>query len=166
MSKIVDSNGKLFGKINLLDFIILTIFIVALLGGCYKLFFVDNTVYTPDYKQGHITLRLTGITESEVDVVKKGDLISVPKVQKLGIVKEIEVAHRIDNVNSIDGNVYTLENPLNFELTVILDTDELFTRDGFIYVGDSYKLNSGMSLDVSNGLLPCKATVLSIDLAE
>ncbi len=166
MRKIVDSNGKLFGKINLLDFLILLILIVALIGGCYKLFFVDNTVYTPDYQDGYITLRLTGLTEREIEAVKEGDLIRVPKIQELGTVQEIEIAHRIDNVTSIDGSIYTIENPLSYELTVKLAADKLFTRDGFTYVGDSYKLNKGMALDVSNGLLPCKATVLSVEISE
>lgn len=164
MSKIVSENGKLFGKINLLDFLVLLILVVAVVGGCYKLFFVDNSVYTPDYQSGSITLRLTNLTDRQAAAVKNGDHIRVPKIQDLGIVKDIEIAHRVDNVNSIDGNIYTIENPLSYELTVKLETDKLFERDGFIYVGDSYKINKGMSMDVSNGLMPCKATLISIEI--
>ena len=162
MSKIIDGNGKLFGKINLLDFLIMVILSVALIGGCYKLFFIDNSVYTPDYQSGAITLRLSNLNDRQVAAVKEGDLIRVPKIQELGTIKQVDVDQRTDNVNSIDGKIYSVKNPLNYELTVTLQTDKLFIRDGFIYVGDSYKLNKGMSLDVSNGLVPCKATILSI----
>ena len=165
MSKMIDNNGKLFGKINLLDLTVLVILLVALIGGCYKLFFVDNSVYTPDYQSGTITLRLTNLNDRQIQAIKTGDLLRVPKIQELGTIKHIEVAHRVDNVNSADGKIYSIENPLSYELTVTLETDKLFTRDDFVYVGDSYRLNKGMSLDVSNGLVPCKASVLSIDMA-
>ena len=166
MGKIVDSNGKLFGKINLLDFIIVLILAVALLGGCYKIFLVDNSTYAPDYQNGTITLRLTNLNERQISAIKNGDPIRIPKIQELGTIKEIDVAHRIDNVNSDDGKIYSIENPLSYELTVTLQSDKLFMRDDFVYIGDNYKLNKGMSLDVSNGLVPCKASIVSIDFAE
>lgn len=166
MRKIVDANGKLFGKINLLDFIILLILVVAIIGGCYKLFFVDNSAYTTEYQQGQITLKLIGLTERQMDAVKMGDLIHVPKIQDLGMVSHIDVEHSIEQVSSIDGNVYSVENPLLYDLTITLDTDELFFRDEFFYVGKQYKINKGMSLEISNGLMPCKAVVQSVKLEK
>jgi len=166
MSKIVSENGKLFGKINLLDFLVLLILLIAIIGGCYKIFFIDNSVYTPDYQNGLITLRLTNLSERQVSAIKKGDLLRVPKVQELGTIENIKVDHRIDNVNSIDGKIYSVENPLSYELTVTLETNQLFFSSDFFYVGDSYKLNNGMTLDVSNGLVPCKATVISLEIVE
>ncbi len=166
MNKLFDNNGKLFGKINLLDFFILLIFSIALIGGCYKLFFVDNSVYTPEYQRGQITLRLSSMPKERTEVIKVGDLIRVPKIQDLGEVKNITTEKRIDNVNSIDGCVYTVENPLQYEMTLVIETDEMYLRDGFYYIGDNYKINKGMALDVGNGLLSCKATLLSIEVVE
>ncbi len=166
MNKLIDNNGKLFGKINLLDFIVLLILVIALIGGCYKVFFVDNSVYTPEYQRGQITLRLSSMPKERVQAIKVGDLIRVPKIQDLGEIKDINVVNRIDNVNSVDGAIYAVENPMQYEVTVVIETDELYFRDDFYYIGDNYKINKGMALDVSNGLLACKATMLSIDVME
>ena len=163
MNKLIDNNGKLFGKINLLDFFVLLILVIALVGGCYKLFFVDNSVYVPEYQHGQITLRLASMPEERVQAIKVGDLIRVPKIQDLGKIKDINVVNRMDSVSSSDGSVYVVENPMQYEVTVVIETDELYFRDDFYYIGNNYKINKGMALDVSNGLLACKATLLSID---
>ncbi len=166
MNKIIDGNGKLFGKINLLDFLILLILVVVLIGGCYKLLFVDNNVYTPEYQRGQITLRLSSLSKEQVEAVKVGDPICVPKIQDLGKVKDISVSNRMENVTSTDGLVYTVENPLQYELTLVVETEKLYFQNEFYYIGDNYKINKGMALDVSNGLMPCKATLLSISVEE
>lgn len=166
MRKVVDGDGKLFGKINLLDFIILLILAIAIIGGCYKLFLLDNSAYTPEYQQGQITLELMGLTERQMDAVKMGDLVRVPKIQDLGTISHIDVEHSIEQVSSSDGNVYSVENPLLYDLTITLETDKLFFRDEFFYVGKQYKLNKGMSLEISNGLMPCKAVVQSVKIEK
>ncbi len=166
MNKIINKNGKVFGKINLLDAIVVLILIIALLGVAYKFFVVDDSTFMPDYQQGEITLKLTGLDENKYDAIKIGDMISVPKIQQLGEVTHIEVQHRIDNVSSADGKVYTIENPLFYELIVTLKTSKLYQKDNYYYLDKNYKIISGQALDVSNGVLPCKASIISINKKE
>ena len=164
--RIVDQNGKLFGKINLLDFVILLILLLLIGGGIYKLAFVDNSIYIPDYQEGYVTIKLLSLREYKVDAVAEGDVIAVPKIQELGEVVEITKTNRVDSVCSDDGGVYPVENPLYYELTLKLKTDQLVERDGCYYVGKNYKLISGQALDVTNGVLPCKATVMSVEIIK
>ncbi len=161
--KLIDHNGKLFGKINLLDLIIFLLIALLLVGGIYKLFFVDNSIYVPDYHEGEITVLLTGISEYELACIKEGDLIRVPNIQNLGTITKIQVDQRTDTVNSSDGKVYNVKNPLNFELLVVLNTDELTQREESFYVGKNFKLVPGQSLDVTNGVVECKSSILSIE---
>lgn len=165
MNRFVTKQGKVFGKINLLDLIIVLIVLIALIGGLYKMTFVDKTIYIPEYKEGYVTVKLLNLSDRKVAAIKAGDVLSVPNVQKLGEVVEINVAPRTDNVNSVDGTVYTIDNPLYSDVTVKLKTDELMTRNDYTYVGKNYKLLKGQSLDVTNGILPCKATIVSIEIA-
>lgn len=162
--RIVDQKGKLFGKINLLDFILLLIFTVLLLGGIYKLTMVDNTVYMPDYQQGEITIRLSNLRSYEVEALQQGDLIAVPKIQDLGKVISVTSENRVDTVNSADGKIYSAANPMYFVAEVTLQSDELVCRDGKYFVGKNYKLIPGQALDVTNGVLECKGTLLSIEI--
>lgn len=163
MKKMIDKNGKIFGKINLLDAIIIIIIAIALIGVAYKFIVVDDAAYLPEYQDGQITLKLTGLNESKSNAVKVGDVISVPNVQELGEVVDIKVQNRTDNVSSIDGNVYTIENPLHYELIVTLKTAQLYERDEYFYLDKNYKIIAGQSLDVTNGVLPCKASILNIE---
>ena len=165
MNKIVDNNGKLFGKINLLDLFVFLVIAVLLIGGIYKAVFVDETIYTPDYKSGQITLRIASVNARQRAAIEEGDIVRVQNVQDLGTIKELNVVNKMDNVSSLDGKVYVVENPLYYEVTMVLETDELFVgSDGFTYVGQNYKLNQGMSLSITNGLFPASATVISVDI--
>ena len=164
--KVIDNNGKLFGKINLLDFIIVLVLAVLLIGGIYKLAFVDNTIYVPEYQEGYVTVKLLSLREYEANAIAVGDTVSVPKIQMLGEVVELERNHRVDSVGGADGDIYPVENPIYYEITVKIKSDQLLERDGHYYVGKNFKLISGQSLDLTNGFLNCKATVNTIEISK
>lgn len=165
MSKIVDNNGKLFGKINLLDLFIFVVIGVLLISGIYKVVFVDESIYTPEYKSGQITLRIASVNARQSETFEDGDIIRVQNVQDLGTIADLSIVNKMDNVSSQDGDVYIVANPLYYEVTMVLETDELFVgSDGFTYVGQNYKVNAGMTLSITNGLYSASATVVSVNI--
>ncbi|MBQ6947107.1 MAG: DUF4330 domain-containing protein [Clostridia bacterium] len=164
--KMIDQNGKLFGKINLLDFILLLIVVVLIAGGIYKLTAIDNSVYAPDYQEGTITLRVHSLRSYEVDALQNGDMIAVPKIQQLGKIISIEKNNRVDNVNAADGKIYSVSNPIYYEVDIELKTEEMVCRDGYYYVGKNYRLLPGQALEISSGTVESKATVISVDIKK
>lgn len=164
MSKIIDKNGKLFGKINLLDLLIFLVIAVVLIGGIYKIFFVDDSVYTPDYKEGEITIKIASLTGRQSEALAEGDLVYVPKIQDLGTIVKLDINNKTDNVSSADGKVYTVKNPLLYEAVIVLRSEEMYEKNGEIYVGQNYNIKSGMTLNVSNGVLPSKASIISTEI--
>ena len=160
------SNGKLFGKINILDLIIGLIILILICGAVYKFTFVDNTVYIPDYDEGYITVYATGLKVMEKEALTVGDPFAVPKIQKLGVITDIKFGNSNDNRASIDGNVYPVPNPLLFDAVITIHCEEMTKRDVIHYVGRNYVIMPGQTLDVTNGLVEFKADVLSVSLAD
>ncbi len=164
--KIVDSNGKLFGKLNLLDLVILLILVILLAGGVYKLAFVDNTVYIPDYKEGTFDIRLHNLRDYEVQALTVGDVVAVPKIQDLGTISDIKIEKRVDLVNGADGKVYPTEHPLYYSVVITVKTEQLEQREDLYYVGKNYQMIDGQTLDIVSGVVSCKGNVIAIDIAE
>ena len=165
MSKLT-KNGKLFGKINVLDFIIIAILLVMLAGVVYKFGFVDNSLYIPDFKEGTITVRAVSMSKNDKNALAVGDPFCVPNVQKLGKIVDIQYENTLENQKSTDGNVYTAANPLLYDAVITIECDEMSYRNDNYYVGKNYKVISGQSLDVSNGILNFKSTVVSVAISD
>lgn len=157
-------NGKIFGKINILDFIIILILLIMIGGAVYKFGFVDNTLYIPEYHEGVITIKAANLCDYECEALQKGDPMSVPKVQDLGEIIDIQFQPTIENQKSIDGKIYNVENPLLRDVVITIKCDELSYRSENYFVGKNYKVIAGQSLDASNGLFEFKATVTNVTI--
>ena len=166
MSKLISKEGKLFGKFNILDCLVLLILVIMIAGAIYKFGFVDNGIYVPDFKEGYITVLATGLNENEINAIKVGDSFFVPKIQHIGEITEISIEPRIDNQSSVDGKVYSVENPLFYDVTLKVKCTEMSFRKEHYYVGKNYKIICGQTLAGSTGLVTFNPTVREVVITE
>ncbi len=167
MSKLMSKDGKLFGKINLLDFVVLLIVAVMLLGILFRFVFVGKDAFVPDYQEGYITIVFPELTKVEMNAIKQGDKISVDKIQYLGVIEDEPIVENMLVIeNSIDGKGYAVGDPLRFDVTVKVKSDKLYEQDGVCFIDKGYKLVDGMSLDMTNGILPTRGTVLDVEFTK
>ena len=160
--KILDSKGRLFGKLSILDFGAACVILLAIIG----IFFFPGT-------SGSIAQLSTGTKPVEVDVLVRGlsvrnpqDLLNEFKEEKSNIIIRNQPAGQVDitsteelprtiAVPQPDGSVKALPDP---RPEVVLSTDMIMTIQGNGQVTDSgavlgnqkVKVGSVIELDGSN----------------
>jgi hypothetical protein len=92
---VLDENGKLFGKINLFDFVVIVLICILLVFGISKI--VQRYFVKKSFDQYVIKLKAPNLEELVANSIKKGNLIVTPTGSKFGeiitdpVIKQTEV---------------------------------------------------------------------------
>lgn len=147
---IIDSKGKLFGIINIIDLTLILLIVVLIAGGAYK-FSILRNISVEDQKQISVTIRFEGENKGLVDAIKEGDILfdSVRGTEFGKIVKKTVNSHK-EQVIGKDGKVDFKEIPGTFDGEIKLDSMALVNSDGYLvaskplYIGSKIRLKSNI----------------------
>lgn len=142
---LIDNKGKLFGKISVVDILIIVIIIGALAGVAYKL--KKSNVVTPLATTSTIqtVLYTDATTESSAKAIKEGDTVK-DKVTgaELGKVVKIETGPSV--IYGIDsaGKVVASEKPGYVSLKITVQGKGNYDSMGATFGSSNYYINKNM----------------------
>lgn len=103
--KLIDEKGRLFGKINLFDLLVIVL-VFALIGGASYKLLVANKSVTLNESDLTVKLWVEDIKKVTVDVINEGDIVREYDSNKLfGEVIKKEVNPHYEEVKTADGRV-------------------------------------------------------------
>jgi len=148
--KLIDKNGKLFSKLNLVDLGIVLLLIFAVLAVGYKVMrekYVERETVKIEY-----TLCVEGVRQQSVDAINKvhENVVDAEKEEALGDIKEVKVEAAKQIVLKSSGEYEVAEIPNKFDLYVTLVTDGVVSPDGYFTEGGK-KILYGDTIGVNNG---------------
>ncbi len=150
--KIIDENGKLFGKLNLVDLgiILLVIFAIVTVGAkLLKDSSESGAKTTISY-----TVFVEGVRQQSIDAINKNyeNITEAEKKDALGKIVKIEKEPSVIPVEMMDGTYKELEQPDKFNLYITLEvmgnasSNGYFTESGKKLIwGDTLVLNNNYS---------------------
>lgn len=156
----IDEKGKLFGKISVIDCLIILVFIAVLVGTAYK--FLGNDELTVTKNDTFTTVvRISGVKAFYLEALKTGEAVYELNGGKLGTITEIEsVPYQAILSGDKDGAYLTYENRYTVYLT--LATEGTVNSSGF-YAEGNRQLFSGGSVSVQSRLFAnTMATVYAV----
>ncbi len=129
--KLFDYNGKIFGKLSIVDLCII-VFIVAVAGGSYA-FLKKNIAESRASQSYNIVLEYRGIEEYLRDAIVPGTTVyERVQNQPIGTLKDVKFEPDIEyNVSSLDGTLVQERVPEKYDAHLYLE----ITTDDDIYVG-------------------------------
>lgn len=136
MTKIIDSKGRIFGAINVIDFFVILVLIsfvpIVVIG--YK--FIGRKHNILDTQWVSVQIKLTGVEPEFINVISKGDADKDPSGKVIGTVTSIAKLMPSKVWVIVDNKMLsTIDHPVQRDVTVeanILCTD----KKGILY----YKL--------------------------
>lgn len=147
--KLVDDNGKLFGKLNLVDagIILLVIFaIVAISGKTIKEQTLDKEQVIIRY-----TLCAEGVRQQSVDAIKKNseDIKDAEKDEAIGRIVEVrtEKAKRINPLPN--GTFVESEYQDKYDLYVTIEAEGTISENGY-FLSNGKKIMYGDTIGINN----------------
>ncbi len=112
-------------KLNKLDILIILVVLSAVVLFAYRYVDKNNDLYTEvdtDYRQAELTYIFKGIKEHCISPIIVGDKVFDDFSKKyIGVIKDVSYRHDINHISNANGEVVTVENPLTYEITIVVD---------------------------------------------
>jgi len=149
---VIDKKGKLFGKVSIIDVVIIVVVIGAIVGFAYKL--TKSNAVTPFTKtdQLEITLFADDIDKFVIDAIQIGDVVKDRSANVVfGTLESIEVADaRIQGID-IDGKVVLSSRPDHVSLKIKVRGTGIYSENSLTSIGNvNYYLNRSMEVAIGD----------------
>ncbi len=118
-----DKNGKLFGKINIVD--ILAVILIAVLGvGIGVRFTGEPTQNIDNHQTFEYVVGIADVRAYTVEALEKmGDVYKAKTSDKAGTITKVEATPHIRQVLKTDGTVVDVEVPGKYEVLITIETE-------------------------------------------
>ncbi len=145
----IDEKGKLFGKISVIDFLVILVFLAVIAGTAYKLFGSDELSVTKNDTFTTV-VRIDGVKAFYLDALHTGEAVYELNGGKIGTVTKIETQpYQAIFSGDKEGAYLTYENRYTIFLT--LATEGTVNSSGF-YAEGNRQLFSGGSISIQSRL--------------
>ncbi|MTI48650.1 DUF4330 domain-containing protein [Sporosalibacterium faouarense] len=148
---LIDKKGRIFGKVNIVDFAVLMIVLLMVFGGVYKFSQISNT--TQDYTEEiSVTIEVKDIGSGLVEAITEGDILldSVRGSEFGEVLSKSSVEPHQELVIGKDGKVEFKSIPGKYDVVLELKSPALVTEEGILigrkpmYIGSETRLKSDL----------------------
>lgn len=163
--KIIDSKGKLFGKINIVDLLVVLALIVLVCSAIIKFDKAENHM-TSD-KVIEYTMKISQVRQPTIDALNKNlkSIKNFENEKELGEITDIKMSKAKELVHLNDGTykeVY-LEDKYDLMLTVKVEGTE--TEDNY-YTLSGQKIIVGENLSINNDYVTSYGIIKSVEVVS
>ena len=158
----IDNKGKLFGKINVVDLLIVALLVIVAIATAYKFGIspksdADNSNITIEY-----VLKVSGIRESNANNILAGDKIYEKKTQKLlGTVTNVERKPAMDHITAVDGTIKYVQRPQRYDVNITVESDGKIINGGY-FANGTRGINIFGEIEISSQKYTMTTEVLSV----
>ncbi len=154
-------NGKLFGKINLFDLLVILLILVLAVGIGYKFLVIDKEVAKNTVEVSY-DLKIETVRDVTVNAFREGDTVYHYKLEEpIGAVAGITATPAMDTLETLSGEALSVPVEDRYDLVVTVKGTAVRQDDGNLMMG-KVKLVEGTELRVATQLAHCTALVENV----
>lgn len=174
---IMDNKGKIFGKVSIVDLLIVLIVIVGILGIFFTKSKLDNqnvlingsdmlVKTSTETDKLEIKLKVKEVRDITRDAIIVGDNVYVSvSGEFLGVVSRVESEPAIRDVVANNGTAYSAVVPDRYDVTIIVDADGKKKADGY-FTASNIHLLYGKDMEIKTSTIQTTPKVVGITVAE
>lgn len=163
MKKMIDSNGRLFGKISIIDLLVLLVGILLIAAFYCKFVVLEKTSTSVQTEKIVYEIELKGARTILANNICAGDtLFEKTGGNAIGTIVDVEVSPAKSWLAGLDG-VYVLAEKENRCDVVITIEGEGTTSSGHTYINRTYELNAGSEREVYTKYCAFTATIMGVN---
>lgn len=139
-------DGKLFGKISIIDIIVVVCVIVLAFGIYAKFTSTSDAVSTTEKAKIEYVYKVKGVREYTVDAFKLGGPMYDRETKEyMGMVKDVHADDAVMQVSLVDGTYTELTIPKKYDVYVTVEVDGKYNSLGF-YTNENKYIGTGSTL--------------------
>ncbi len=150
--KLIDEKGKIFGKINLIDFLVILFLI-----GLTPIFYLGNEVLSrkkivKDFKKVSVQVKCAGVMPELASVFHEGDVVKDNDGNAIGVLKKIisDVPSEIITINQFNlrnNDYFLVPNPSGKDVVCLFEINCTEERGVLYFNNYPVKIGSGIVLN-------------------
>lgn len=162
MKKIIDDKGRLFGKISVIDIIVILV-VIVLAAAVYMKTHVNETTSTATPTE-NITyyVKITTVRQSTVDALKVGDVVYDDNGNEAGKITNIQVTDATVSSTLLDGTYITAHSEDRYDIVLALEVPCTIS-EGRYYANKTKELSINSLRDLYTRYLGFTATIIDIE---
>ena len=158
---IIDKNGKIGGKISIIDVFAIIVALIFVFGILYRFHSAPSKSARENVKLQYV-VKVYGVREYSVDAISKMGIVIDPEQKcKMGEIVDVSYIPEIWEQFDVDGNIVYAEVPNKYDVEVTILSDGRETENGY-YVGNETKLSVGSTINLVTKYANSSGTVKSI----
>lgn len=174
---IIDNKGKLFGKINIVDLVVVLVVVVAALGVVLTKVKLDNSKImsndsnmliqsSAELDTLEIKLKVKEVRDITRDAIIVGDDVYLTANDRiLGSVVRVESEPAMREVIGNNGTVYQAEVPERYDVTIVVETEGKKKEEGF-FTNTNIQLLYGREMGIKTSTIQTTPTIAGIEIIE
>lgn len=158
----IDNKGRLFGKVNIVDLLIVLLLVVAIGATVYKFgFSAHNDVNETNMKIEYV-LKASGVRDFTLDSIKIGDSIYDDETDKpLGVITAVEAKDAMDYALKADGTTVYTAKPGRYDAYITVESDARIL-DGGYFANGTKEIGVFSNIQIYSPSFCCETTVESV----
>lgn len=159
---IINKDGKLFGKVSIVDVAVVIIILVLAIGG-YRMFSGNTGAVVSTGEKIECTFIVKNVRTYTVEALeKKGSLYDKTSKEYIGEIKDIKVEDGLYQVNMADGSFKQATAEDRYNVYVTVEFEGKASENGYYTAANKY-LGAGTTLGITTKYAECESTVYSIN---
>ncbi|MGE5672752.1 MAG: DUF4330 domain-containing protein [Mycobacterium leprae] len=144
---VVDEKGRLFGKVNLLDLVVVVAVVAVGARFGYSHFMAKSAGPAGTDQKVELTFKVSPVTQPTVDAIQKGDKVYDSKSNAfLGTVVETKAQPATVVKQGPDGRLWETQSTTAFDYYVTISSMAHVSENGVLVGGDDIKIGRDNSL--------------------
>lgn len=158
----IDKKGKLFGKINIVDLIIVIFVCVAAVATVYKFgFSAHKNVNQSDITLEYV-LKTSGVRSFTADKITIGDEIYDDETDRfLGTVSKVEKKEALGHLQKADGEIVYTEKPQRYDVYITVECDARLIGGGY-FANGTKEIGVFSEINIYSQDFTCQTEVVSV----
>ncbi len=152
--KWIDAKGRLFGKLNIFDFLVALVVVVGIAGMVTRL--LIPRLAQVEEKAATYQFEVVGVQEFCINAFHIGDTV-YEKGTAMGTIESVHVTPYQTTKVLEDGSYQLVDHVLYYNIQVTVVTQQLREKDGY-YIGNQEILN-GTTHTLSNGFIAAEGII-------
>ena len=145
MSKIIDGKGRLFGRISVIDIIVIIVALVLIVAFYIKFNAGDNPFTSRDTTEVTYTVRIASIRLTSANHLRPGDNIYYQETGAfVGTIKDVEINDAEVTDSIVDGTYVVASVEDRYDITLTIDANCTISNDRY-YINNTFELRVNAS---------------------
>lgn len=162
---LIDKNGKLFGKLSIIDFAVILLVIAAAIGVGVR-FFGGTARMVKSDKTFEYVVKVEGVRQYTVDALqKKGKLTDKRYEQEIGEITNVDVEDVEFQSTTADGSIVFVGLPERYTCYVTIRSVGK-ESDNSYFAGDDTEISAGRQFAIYSKYVDTTGTIQSVNVVE